>query len=476
MDRVVKAGLIFSAIVGLQVWTFAGGISLEKVMLDVCTKSDSTKSLQEVVKKSKQQIREQYANALPTVTGQIFAGHGYGIGMAKSSGGGGSGNNPTDSGIVTFDTLYSILGNTFGNTMRKMYEPGDAEVYSTSINISQPIYTFGKIGTAVNVAKYFDSSNLLTYDRSLQLLQLQGFDAFYSVVLAEMALSVLERSVARKKELSEFLTRNFSLGSGSKAQMLLTKADLESLWPEIITSRQQARAARRLLNVLMGNDSNDSLQLDTSSVSMMPSLLTMRIPSMDEALKNAVSDRTDIRSIDYLKKANDGGVKIYKANYLPSIAAQFSAGTSSKSLEDLFNFKDYGNWQAGVGLQWQLFDGFASSAKAQQYQSDSRKLEITKKSILKYLEIEIENALSECIVADSNLIAANVIYEALQEAYQLTDDNFKQGDGQFTELQLAEERLRQGEMNIFNAQYRQKRSRAALLVTMGRTIIPMEGK
>jgi outer membrane protein len=274
--------------------------------------------------------------------------------------------------------------------------------------------------------------------------------------------------------LSEFLTRNFSLGSGSKSQILSTDADLQSLSPEISTSRQLVRAARMRLNVLMGNNINDSLMLDTSSI--MPSLLGMQIPSMDEALKYAVSNRTDIQSIDYLRKANDGGSKIYKSNYLPSIAAKISAGTSSNALGDLFNFKDYGNWQVGVGLQWQMFDGFASSAKAQQYQSDSRKLEIVKKEVLKYLEIEIENTLSECSVADSNLIVSNKVYEALQEAYQLIEDNFKHGDGQFTELQLAEERLRQCELNIFNARYRQMRSRAALLVTMGRTIIPMEGK
>jgi outer membrane protein TolC len=84
--------------------------------------------------------------------------------------------------------------------------------------------------------------------------------------------------------------------------------------------------------------------------------------------------------------------------------------------------------------------------------------------------------LTECTAADGNLNASREIFAAVQEAYDLTNENFKQGSGQFAELQLAEERLRQGEMGIMNARYRQMRSRAALLVAMGRPIIAMEGK
>ncbi len=74
------------------------------------------------------------------------------------------------------------------------------------------------------------------------------------------------------------------------------------------------------------------------------------------------------------------------------------------------------------------------------------------------------------------LSASREIFAAVQEVYDLTNENFKQGSGQFAELQLAEERLRQGEMGIMNARYRQMRSRAALLVAMGHPIIAMEGK
>ena len=54
------------------------------------------------------------------------------------------------------------------------------------------------------------------------------------------------------------------------------------------------------------------------------------------------------------------------------------------------------------------------------------------------------------------------VLAAAKESYNLTEDNFKQGSGQFADLQLAEERLRQAEQGLINARYRLLRSRAEL--------------
>ena len=430
-------------LVGLQVPALSEGIGLEEVIREVSTKSDSVKMLQETVTKSKMQIKEQWANALPTVSSQL-------------------------GGASTLSALNPATGQSLPTDAVKT-----SPAYSALFNVSQPLYTFGKVGTAIKVANYYDSSNQLSYKRGVHQLQLLGLDAFYRVVLAEMSLVITERSLERKKELNEFLTRNFQLGSGSKAQILTTSADLESLWPVIIKARQDARSAKMQLCVMMGRPMTDSIQLDTASTLQL--VLSQPLPTREDAVKTALENRSDLRSLDYLKKANDGGVKIFKATYLPSIVGTFSFGTNGETPADLAHWGKR-NWRLGLGVQWTMFDGFASSAKASQYQSDSRKLEIGKNSFAKFIQIEIEDALIDCIASDSNLPVSRSVFAAAQEAYDLTAENFKQGDGQFADLQLAEERLRQSEMGIMNARYLQTRSRAALLVAMGRTIIPTEGK
>ncbi len=468
MIRFFRVGLSLLLISGGGLLVAGDVLKLEDVISAVCSQSDSVQGLSENIKKSKQQIREQYANALPIISGEIFAGRSYGQGMGSGSGGGGSSGIP-DSTNVTFGMLQGLLSQTFAN----MYKSDDAPVYSASLSISQPIYTFGKVGTAVKVANYYDSATQLSVERSIQNLQLAGLDLYYGVYLADMALSVQQGSVARLQDQSEYLTRNFSLGSGSKAQILSTNADLEKLKSDIMASKQSLKTLKKRLGMMMGRERNDSIELDTTGALVRSFVETM--PTFDDALKTAIENRSDLKSLDYMRKANDGGVKIYKAMYYPSIAATAKVGTGGKEFENLFD-PDYRTWQVGVGLQWTMFDGFANSSKARQYQSDSRKLAITRNMLLKALAIEIDAALTSCVTADSAVVASEAALAAMKEVYQLTYDNFKQGSGQFTELQLAEERLRQCEFAIVSAKCTKIRNRAVLLVAMGKTIIPVEGK
>ncbi len=462
----LKNSLICVLFFGLFSVTFSEVIGLEQVIREVSTKSDSVKMMRETVNRSKYTIKEKRAAAFPIISTQIFTGRSFGVGLGAGGGGFNLSGEITDPATKE-DLLNALSG------LSKMSEANDAPAYSASIEISQPIYTFGKIGTAVKVANYYGQSNQLAYERGVQQMQLLGLDAFYRVVLSEMALSITERTMDRKKELSEFLNRNFQLGSGSKAEILATSADLESLYPEIIKAQQDAKTARMQLCVLIGRPLTDSISIDTSST--ISSLVAFELPKRDSAVKAALENRCDLRSIEYLKRANDGGVKIFKSMYLPSIAGQVSLGAASDDITKLYKEKAR-NWKVGIGVTWTIFDGFANSSTAQQYLSDSRKLNTAQKSLTNYIEIEVETALTECIAADSNLSASYKIFAAVQEAYELTDENFKQGSGQFAELQLAEERLRQGEMGIMNARYRQIRSRAALLVTMGCPIITTEEK
>jgi outer membrane protein TolC len=453
-----------------QIPVFSEVITLEDAIKEVSLNSDSAKSMRESIYKSKQVIRENYARAFPNISTELSAGEAYGrgYGAAKSSD---DLPNIPDSLLNKPITLGAMVGP--GSLIQEQFKYDYISNYGAKLNITQPIYTFGKIGTGVKVARYYDSLTQLSNSRSVQNLQLLALDCYYRVMIADMLLTITERSVARKTELNEFLTRNFELGSGSKAQILATKADLVSLRPEIIKARQNAQAAKMLLCVMMGRNPGDSIQVDTSST--LESLQSLVLPAKDDAVKAALSDRYDLQSIDYFVKANKGGYQIYKSQYLPSIVGAFSWGIGGYEAKHLID-PERRDWTAGVALQWTVFDGFANSAKASQYLSDARKLEIGKNSVKKMIEIEIDTSIAECIAADSNLVASHVIFDAALEAYDLTNENFKQGDGQFAELQLAEERLRQGEFGIMNARYRQVRSRAALLVAMGKTIIPVGEK
>ncbi|MDD5673886.1 MAG: TolC family protein [Chitinivibrionales bacterium] len=446
--------------------TFSETITLEQVIRETCAKSDSAKMMRETMNKSDQQIREKWSAALPVISASVFGGRSYGQGLALTSG---SATPSFPDSILNKSVTFGVLQNMFGGLSQSSETP----LYNSSIKITQPIYTFGKVGTAINIANQFDKSVHLSNTRNMQQLQLLALDVYYRTLLSEMAFKISERSLARKKELYDFLDRNFKAGSGNKAQVLAALADLKNQWSDMITSRQTVGAAKMNLSSLLGRSLTDSIELDTAAT--MPEMLTVPMPATQDAVKSALVQRGDLGALAYLEKANFGGAKIYNAMYLPSIAATGSFGTQGTKPEDLYNW-DSRTWTVGIGLQWTLFDGFSNSASARQYQSDGRKLEIVHDAFSKMIEIEVRTCLAECTAADSNQTAAQEALAAATESYALTNNNFKQGSGQLADLQLAEERLHQAEMGGMNAHYRLIRSRAALQVAMGNDIVKLEDK
>jgi outer membrane protein len=461
---------------------FTQPISLEQVIREVCMKSDSVKMMRETVKKSDQMVRENWSAVYPTISLSAAAAQSYGSLFGGGGGSSSSSSSPSapaqgalgkqqDLTIDSLDKIYlrqSALGSMFGDISK----PQMITVYNTGLQISQTLYTFGKVGTALKVAKAYNQSTHLTYKRNLQAIQLGALDAFYRTILAQRAAAIAEHSLKRKKDLNEFLDRNFKNGSGSRAQVLATKADVANQSTAMLIAKRDARTARMYLNAFMGRPLTDSTALDT--IGIPSSLNIAEHPSEDEAVSTALKERDDLKSIKYMAEATKGGEKIYKAMYLPSIGAQGSAGYSKyESGSKLIPSDWQKSWTIGVGAQWTLFDGFASSAKAAQYASDANKLEVVFTTMANGIEIEIRTAITECAAADSNFAASKEMLSAAQESYDLTNSNFKQGSGQFAEVQLADELLMQAELGLTNAHYRLIRSRAALRVAMGNDIIAL---
>jgi outer membrane protein len=362
-----------------------------------------------------------------------------------------------------------------GTMFEAFSEPQTSTIYSTSISVTQPIFTFGKIGTAIKVAKTYNESARLSFGRNLQTLQLAAIDAFYLVSLGDKSADIAQRALERKTQLHEFIDRNFQLGSGLKAQVLATKADVMQQVSRVIDAKKNAAKGRMFLSYTTGRSIADSVSLDSSIIPV--ALQNGDLPEQSEAVRSALESRKDISSLRMLAESTRGGAKIFRAMYYPSIAAFGSAGWSKfESGAQLFANNGMGNWMVGIGASWTLFDGFSYSAKAAQYASDAEKLEIAASMLRKGIEIEIRDAILESKAADSNLIASQQMFSAAREAYDLTYDNFKQGSGQLADLQRVDDQLQLAELGLINARYRQIRSRAALLVAMGQNIITIDSE
>jgi outer membrane protein len=486
-DYVPLMVLCLCMLFGFSSTAFSQAIGLEQAIREVCVKSDSSLLMRESVKKADEMVKEKWSNALPVVSANAVAAENYGslFGGSSSSASTGTTNSmgslsegsQADQASAKLSKITATQDdiNALLSSMQELGKPQTTTIYSTGISLSQPIFTFGKIGTAIKTAENFRQSANCTYARNMQTLQLAALDLFFRTLIADKSREISEHSLSRKKELYAFLDRNFRLGSGSKAQVLATKADVANQSGMTVIARRDALTIRMNLNMFMGRPLVDSTALDTAITA--PALTAGPVPAAEEAVRSAIDKRTDLKSLKYLADATRGGAKIFKAMYLPSIGGTASLGYSKMQLNSNSSFMPTNgqtNWTVGIGAQWTLFDGFANRSRSRQYVSDANKLDIGCRGLAKVIEIEVRSAIAECTAADSNLLASEDMLGSAQTSYELTNNNFKQGSGQFADLQLSDELLRQAELGITNAKYRVIRSRAALRVAMGNDIVKID--
>jgi outer membrane protein len=458
--------LSLASIVLIPFSSIAETLTLEQVIREVCTKSDSVKMMKESVLKANMLVRENKSAAWPKLSLSTNALYSSPYSEKEN----------VPSGFRPSDTFvkWRELGPWMGDLVGGFATPKSSTTYTGALSLQVPIYTFGKIGSAIKVAETYNKSAQTSHLRNIQTLQLTALDMFYRTMIAIETSCIAEKTLSRKFELYDFINRNFDLGAGVKSHLLMVKADAYGQSAVTIAAKRDAEAARMYLNSFLGRALTEQWTIDTSRIP--ETLLKTGQHLSDEAIKQSVDQRNDILSLHLMAQSNRSGAKIYKSMQYPSIYGNGSTGYTQIDSKGIRAMEGAFDWSAGVSISWTLFDGFQSSSKAAQFLSDARKLEIIEGTLKKTAEIEIRTAESECRAADSSLVAAQEMFKAASEGYDLTNSSFKEGSGLLTDLQRVDEQLQLAEFGLINARYRQIRSRAALLVAMGQNIITIDSE
>lgn len=437
--RAARLTTVLAAVLAVAA-TAQAPLTLTEAIREVRRNSDETRIIKEKTARLEAVKGELWAAALPNVSAYANAGRG---------------GSPFNLGTLP------LGGDSSGASMPSIYN-STQNVYSYGIQVQQTLFSpsLGQsIVTAGRQVRAQDAANR----RSLQELELQALDGFYSVVMAEAKLKVLEASIARQTRTVNYLESNFRRGAGTRSTLLLTQASLKGLEPERIRAERDLDAARMAFNRLLGRPIDAPLALDTASA--LEAVASGALPADPVG---ALENRPDLVSLRLQKEALQGYARVYRLQYLPALGVQGKWGiTAYETDKQLTDFDNNLEWQVGIGLTWNLFDGLGNRAKARQYDSDVRSLAAGERQARAFARIELESALREAAAADTALAAAQDARDASAEAVELIGNDFRAGAGLLTDLLSAEESLRNAEMALLGARYQKARALAALRLAMG---------
>ncbi len=439
--RVKLRNLAFAAIAGMAVGVRAEApLSLGEAMRTALQRSEEAQLLKEKESKLDAQKSGALSGALPFV--QLYA----------NAGRGSSPFDPSAIGVKNAPVFNPVMNR-----------------YGYGVQVNQAIYSFGRVGQAYKVADMALHSQAESNRRSRQQLELQTLDAFYGAVNARARTEVIKASLKRQGETVALMQSNFKMGAGQRSSVLLATSALKGLEPQRIRAESDADGARMALNRLVGRPVQGALELDTASAaeSALPA-----VDTSESGIQKILESRPDLNGIQLQKEALSGIAREYRMLYLPSLGAQGKLGILAYKLNNQLTDVDKNlDWQIGVGLQWNIFDGFGQSSKAREYDSDARTLDLAGRQAWSYARIEIASSLREADAADTAYEAARQARDAAGDALQMLTEDFRSGKGQITDLLSAEEGMRNAELGVLGARYQKVRAKAALRVALGMELI-----
>jgi HAE1 family hydrophobic/amphiphilic exporter-1 len=328
-------------------------------------------------------------------------------------------------------------------------EPLRYDDYAYRISLEQPIYTFGRIGSALKAAR----AQLAAVNEDVRSMESQVARevavAYYDLALARERQAVLESErVARERQLEQVKDRR-SLEDATRLDELTAEVALANLRPQILGAENEEAVALARLNETLARPIDAPLEL------LDPLTLPDPLPNVPEysvLLAQAARTRPELLRFAHSRRFLEQGQRVRRADTLPEIKARGGIGISSY---DYANLKDasFRNWSVGVYVTWKLFDGFRTSSRVGQLKSQVRQSELQEAAFRNALAREVERSSGEWERGLKAVEVAKLAVLQAHEAQGLTEDSFNWGASSVLDILEAQRAVRQAELSRAESHY-----------------------
>jgi|SRR5271167_3148416 len=284
-------------------------------------------------------------------------------------------------------------------------------------------------------------------------------DSYYGVLLAKKQLEVAGESLKTAQAIYDRSKNRFESGVVVESDFLSAQVRLATRKQEVIRATNNLALARAQLSVALGISTET--EFDPAEA-----LAERNLPAttLEEAEKNAVELRPDMKRIRSEEAAQQQSVSIAKSSFGPRVNAfagweadnpTFVAGGGGN------------NWLAGIEVQFDLFDGGAKRARLSHERAMQEKVAAVKEMATNATRLEVRRAYYELDSARQQVEVARTTIAASQESLRINQNRYDSGLSTITDLLAAEEAARRTQAEYWETVYRYHTSYANLELARG---------
>jgi outer membrane protein len=324
---------------------------------------------------------------------------------------------------------------------------GRPNVWTASLQITQPLYSGGRVGTAMRIARQVRRVADLQVEEAETEIALQVRTAYLQAVLADEFVAIsreaYDLAAAQLAQVELFRQQ----GTASEYDVLRARVERDNLEPAIIEATNARRLAELNLKRLINIPADQPVSLVTE--------LDPRIADVDRAaLYDALERRAALRALDAAVAAREDAVRIARADRLPTLGAAANFGYQAFPEQVTpFDTPWRRDWTVGMQLTLPVFDGFRTSGRVQQARGELEQTRLQRDRTRQGIELELEAALGEFDASRAQIEARRATVAEARRTLELAELRYRSGLATQLDISSARLLLEQARVNEAQALY-----------------------
>lgn len=369
------------------------------------------------------------------------------------------------SGDLTVDlpsTSLPLLGIPLFNESQKFTSSGN--LWSGDLTVSMLLFSGTKV-PKLNKAieqKIKGQTLMLEVDRQELIDQVsQAYDKIALLKQVEIVLHESEKRLAAEKKTANKAFEYGLITAFEKNRIDLAEAELDAKKQEYLGNRTLLISQ---LNQLTGIDVNELNLIDAD---LSPYFLSH--------VNEDIEQRPELHALDAAIQATQYKIAAEKTYWLPKIQAMASAkyiGLKNAHLKAPFNnpitqapielrankIEAFPAYFVGVGLKWELFDGFKGKREVNKAKIELKQAENNRLKANELLNLNLQKAKIDYQVANKQLESAQKKKEIAEKALNIASKEYNVGLIKPSERIIAENDFQQAALDYLQSVFNQRRA------------------
>jgi HAE1 family hydrophobic/amphiphilic exporter-1 len=288
------------------------------------------------------------------------------------------------------------------------------------VELTQALYTFGRIGAAIRAAKI----GLSTAEDQLKIFQQAALrdvsSAFDDVLLAKEIYVLAVQNLDQKVRYLDEARRKHAAGTATDYDILAAEVAVENAQPEVIRRKNSIQISREKLRFLLGMEGQEVDVTGTLEAPAFP------YPSYEQGVEVAWKSRPDLSDLQKRMGIQEELIKIYDAGNMPRVDLKGSYGW--RDIHYIDAARGEGQvWSAGIFLTFPFFDGLRTQGKTAQARSDLRSLKIDEAKLKDSIALQVRDAVNYCRESEEIVKALSGTVRRAERLLQMAEKGFEYG-------------------------------------------------